>query len=105
MEAVITVSESSRNPEFNMVSVDELGYCSLLMKNVSNIYRRQDTNPVFNMTTVCYVVKPDFIRNHTSLFDGSVKAIKIPKIRSVDIDDIDDFRFAEYLFKMKNKNG
>ena len=36
----------------------------------------------------------------TQIFDGRVRAVVIPKERSVDIDDEFDFKFAEALLKL-----
>ena len=37
-----------------------------------------------------------------SYWEGNVKFIEIPKIRSIDIDDMSDFRLAELIYKNKN---
>ena len=37
------------------------------------------------------------------LLEGVVRSVEIPRNRSVDIDDIDDFDYAEFLFA-RNKN-
>ena len=34
---------------------------------------------------------------------GKMGYIIVPETRSIDIDNIDDFRYAEYLFKLKHK--
>ena len=55
------------------------------------------------MTTVAYVVKPEFVLKKDSIFSGTVKSIEIPVSRSIDIDSQFDFNLAEFLFK-KNLN-
>ena len=51
------------------------------------------------MTTVAFVTRPNFIINNTSIWDGRVKGVIIPKERSLDIDDAFDFSIAKYLMQ------
>lgn len=97
-DVVITVTPASRSPHFNMVSRDDNGYCRIFSP-VSSYSRRQDVPEVFDITTVAYVVKPGFILQHNSLFDGVVKSVVVPKDRAVDIDDIYDFKLAEVILQ------
>lgn len=99
IDAIITVTESNRNPWFNMVQESEDGYVDLVNKPKNTIYRRQDAKKVYDMTTVAYVLRPSFILNNNSIFSGKIKALKIPVERSLDIDSIYDFHIAEYLLK------
>jgi len=63
----------------------------------NNVRRRQDAPEAFDITTVAYVAKPDFILDNSGLFDGVIKSVIIPKARAIDIDDEIDFRIAEAL--------
>ena len=60
--------------------------------------RRQDAPIVYDMTTVAYVLRPNFILQKKNIFDGKVKSVVVPKQRAVDIDDIYDFKMAEIIF-------
>jgi len=93
---VVSVTESSRSPFFNMVS-EKNGYVKLLMEDEAKPMRRQDAPVNYDMTTVAYVSRPKFILNNNRIFDGRVKAYKVPKIRSIDIDSNYDFSIAEML--------
>ena len=62
------------------------------------IYRRQDAPKVYDMTTVAYVLNPQFVMSHDSVFVGRVEAIHVPTERSIDIDSLLDFEMAEFLF-------
>ena len=57
----------------------------------------------YDMTTVAYISRPSFIKNNNKIFDGKVKAVLIPKERSVDIDDEIDFKIAELLMKERQE--
>ena len=95
-DIVITMTNASRSPYFNMVSERD-GYVKLLVENECEYSRRQDVPIVYDMTTVAYVTRPDFIKNNNKVFDGQVKASLVPKERAVDIDDEIDFKIAEML--------
>ena len=66
---------------------------------VENIYRRQDSPVVYDMNTVVYIFKPNFILKANHLFDGKVTSIVTDKKSSVDIDDKIDLKFAKSLLK------
>jgi len=102
-DVVITVKNAARHPSFNMVSLDEDNYANLVMPVKKVVHRRQDAPSVYDMTTVAYVSRPDFILNSSSLFEGRVTAVKIPDERSLDIDTDLDFEFAEFLMSRKSR--
>lgn len=94
----LTITESNHNPRFNMVSLQDDQKVKLIADN-NAITRRQDAPKAFNITTVAYAALPDYVLNTSNLMDGDVSAVKVPKNRAIDIDDIDDFQFAEFLFQ------
>ena len=100
VDSIITVSEASRNPYFNMIINDSKGYSSIVI-NHNGITRRQDAPKVFDMTTVAYVVKTKFIKTSKNFFDGKVRSVCIPEERAIDIDTILDFKVAECLISTK----
>ncbi|MCF8196385.1 MAG: acylneuraminate cytidylyltransferase family protein [Polynucleobacter sp.] len=101
-DIVITVTESHRNPYFNMVKLDKHQYANLLLyKPDVALYRRQDAPIVFDITTVAYVAKSDFVLNKNTMFEGAVGAVEVPRERSIDIDTQIDFDFAQYILKAK----
>jgi len=103
-DVVVTVSESSRSPYFNMVK-KEKNYIKLLIESEKLYSRRQDVPQIYDMTTVAYVARTNFIKNNNKIFDGRVKASIVPKERAVDIDDEIDFRMAELLMKIDQENA
>ena len=97
VDSVITVSEASRSPYFNMIVNNDSGYASLVISPENQITRRQDAPEVFDMTTVAYVVNTNVVKQSNSIFEGKVKSIIIPQERSIDIDTLLDFKIAECL--------
>jgi CMP-N-acetylneuraminic acid synthetase len=97
VDVVITVTEAHRNPYFNMVSKQEDGSFNLVISPANNISRRQAAPVVYDMTTVAYVVNPQFVLRESSIFAGRVKAVSVPVERAIDIDTKLDFDIAEWL--------
>jgi len=103
VDIVITVSEAHRNPYFNMVCQDENGYCRLVIPPQEQVVRRQDAPVVYDMTTVAYVVNPDFVLSADSLFEGRVRSVQVPCEHALDIDTEFDFQLAEYLINQRKR--
>ena len=98
-DIVITVRPGERSPYFNMVTLTGEGEARLVMQSNNVINRRQDSPAVYDVTTVAYAARPNFVRASNSIFGGRVKAVIVPAERSVDIDTELDFKFAEFLLK------
>ena len=96
-DVVLAITESHRNPWFNMVAKREDDTFSPVNSSEGKLTRRQDAPSVFDVTTVAYVANPKFVLEQMSLFDGRVKAILVPVERSIDIDTSHDFAIAEFL--------
>lgn len=103
-DIVITVADSHRSPYFNMVKVQQDGFSSLVIPPETEISRRQDVPVVYDMTTVAYVVRPEFVMSRNSMFEGRVWQVLIPAERALDIDTPLDFSIAECLLKKNEKN-
>lgn len=103
-DLVVTVRPAERNPYFNMVVLNDEGYARLVIPPKGNIYRRQDAPRVYDMTTVAYAARPEFILNARSMFEGKVKAVVVSAERALDIDTELDFKFAEFLLGQSQMN-
>jgi N-acylneuraminate cytidylyltransferase len=98
-DAVITIRNAGRHPSFNMFTLDEEGWAGLVMPLGKAIGRRQDAPKVYDMTTVAYVARPEFVMQTESILNGRIKAMIVPEERAVDIDTELDFCFAEFILK------
>lgn len=97
LDGVITVRECDRNPYFNVVHKDSSNLFRLVLDG--KFSRRQDAPTVYEMTTVAYVVKADFILSADRLFDGKLRAVKIPRDRAIDIDTPFDMTVAKVVLE------
>jgi CMP-N-acetylneuraminic acid synthetase len=96
-DIVLTMSESHRSPWFNMVSKNVDENLQLIIEDKNNPTRRQDAPVSYDLTTVAYVARPDFIMNNKSIWDGKSKGVIIPAERAIDVDTELDFRVAKLL--------
>ena len=102
-DMVITVTDAHRSPYFNMVKGHPDGTVGLVIPPQSAIARRQDVPIVYDMTTVAYVVRPEFVMSHNSAFEGRVRAVYVPMERAIDIDTLLDFQIAECLLNVRGE--
>ncbi len=96
-DVVITVTDAHRSPYFNMVKVQSDGCVGLVIPPDGSVFRRQDAPVVFDVTTVAYVVRPEFVIAKNGIFEGLVRHVHVPIERALDIDTLLDFRIAECL--------
>lgn len=96
-DVVISVTSSDRNPHFNMVIFDDKGSVHIAAPLPDTIARRQDAPAVYSVTPVAYAVRRDFLLESSSMFEGNVRAVSIPRERAIDIDTEFDLRLAECL--------
>ncbi len=101
-DMVITVTDSHRNPYFNMIKVNTDDTVDLVIPPVNTLTRRQDTPKVYDMATVAYVAKSEFVMTHNATFEGRVKSVHVPLERAVDIDTLFDFEIAEFILSKQN---
>ena len=84
-----------------MVLVKKNKTCNIVNPK-KHFYRNQDAPSVFDITTVAYFAKPDYITSLNSknnLMKGKVVGTEISRINSIDIDTQYDLELANYYFK------
>jgi N,N'-diacetyl-8-epilegionaminate cytidylyltransferase len=103
-DIVITVKKTDRNPFYNMVMLDEDGSVRLACPPEKPIHRRQDAPAVYDMTTVAYATRPEFILRANYMFEGKMQAVVVPEERGVEIDTHLDFEWVDYLMRRENRS-
>ena len=86
IDVVVTVTEALRSPYFNMVKKNADGTIDLVIPPSNALTRRQDAPSVYDMATVAYVLRTEFVMTHQSIFEGRVAAVDVPLERAIDID-------------------
>jgi CMP-N-acetylneuraminic acid synthetase len=103
-DVVVTITNSHRNPYFNMVKEDASAEFVLVNKPDQIITQRQRTPTVFDLTTVCYVANSQFVLTNNGIFEGKVGAVRVPQERAIDIDTEFDFDIVQALIKSGKVN-
>lgn len=94
-DMVVTITEASSNPYFNMVRPTPDGLVQIALQDGGKPMRRQDAPHLKDLTCVAYVTTPDHIMAADGVFDGRVKGVEVDKISAIDIDTEFDLKLAE----------
>ena len=99
-DMLITVTKPHRNPYFNMIEVKKNKFAKIVNENKINyISNRQEAPSVYDVATLAYVTTPEYILKANKMFFGNVDFYEVPKTRAIDIDNLIDFEYAEFLKK------
>ncbi|OGV13388.1 MAG: acylneuraminate cytidylyltransferase [Stygiobacter sp. RIFOXYA2_FULL_38_8] len=98
----IGVQEVDKHP-YLMHKINKLGSLEPLFKKVQ-LTRRQDADKIYAVNGAIYFAKSDFILNQKSFVGQNTSAFLMDKISSIDIDDMSDFQYADYLLKREKIN-
>lgn len=102
-DCAIVITDAHRSPYFNMVRMDAKGYAKVVMAPEGEISRRQDAPAVYDITTIAYAVRGDYLRQARSALGGRVVTFKAPVERSLDIDTPLDWELAEFLLSRRGR--
>lgn len=99
--AIVGISKTeSQNPAFLIQKSDKdflVGYESHDMK----VLRRQDINEVYFFEGSVYVSRVDTLLSKKTFYHECTLGYEVPKWKSLEIDDIDDFIMVEAMMKVK----
>lgn len=106
-DVVFSVTDSRRNPYFNMVKKTENGYKPVITANYNS---RQEAPEIFDMNASLYAYSPTFLDSGKDLFEGKCDIIKMMDTAVLDLDHSNDYELmqviANYLFtKYKEYNN
>ena len=103
-DVVMAVSDAHKNPWFNMVKIDDVSQqVRLVNEPAQRIYNRQAAPQVYDVSTVAFIIKCDYLLEATSIYDGETRAVILPKTHCVDIDTEEDIAYAEFLLGQREK--
>tara|TARA_Y100001958_G_scaffold152612_1_gene138994 strand:+ start:6469 stop:7185 length:717 start_codon:yes stop_codon:yes gene_type:complete len=102
LDMVVSVKKSKANPYFNLYEENDKG--KLFQSKKSNFIRRQDCNEVFQFNGAIYVINSKSIKEKQIHDFNEVIKFQMDEISSIDIDDMGDWVYAEYLLKYKKND-
>lgn len=98
--SVVSICELEHSSSINL-RLNKKNTLDFVFSDLSNI-RRQDYQTEYRINGGIYICKTDFYLKYENFYmEGSYPYI-MDKSSSVDIDDIDDFMYAEYLINKSN---
>lgn len=103
-DVTFSVTESRRNPYFNMVMDCEKGVRKVLQ---SDFVARQQAPAVYDMNASLYAYKPEFLQTGKGVLDGYCEITTMMDTGILDLDHVNDFELmqviAKYLFENKEE--
>ena len=95
-DVVFSITDSRRNPYFNMVMKTEKGYERVI---ASDFNARQEAPEIFDMNASMYAYSPKFLKSGKGIFEGKCDVIKMLDTAILDIDSEEDFVLMEVVAK------
>lgn len=104
-DLVVSVTEAADNPYFNLVELGADGQVHL-SKGTGNL-RRQDAPAVYALNGSIYVWRRSALNwaADKGLWSVSIVPYVMPRWKSVDIDNLEDFEYAQWLYARHRGGG
>lgn len=105
-DVTTSVTQSRRNPYFNMVKKTERGYQKVI---ASDFTARQQAPEIFDMNASLYAYRSEFLKMGKGVLDGYCECIHMYDTGVLDLDHENDYELmqviAEYLYRTKPEFG
>lgn len=95
LDMVVSVKETDANPYFVLYEENEEGYLKKSKQGEFN--RKQDCPKVWELNGAIYVINNTTLMRENYLLSKKIIKYYMDKESSIDIDDINDFKFIEYI--------
>ena len=95
-----SICKVNKHPYYTYKINDSLKLQSFSKKHVESS-RRQDLPGAYSLNGALYLVKTDWFLNHKSFINEETLGYLMSSEKSVDIDTIEDWNWAEYLINQK----
>lgn len=93
---LITICQARKNPYFNMIEQKGKKF-DLVKKKERNIKRRQDAPSIFELNAAIYLWRKKYLLKSDNLFSKKTIYYRMPYNRSIDIDNLTDFKIVKYF--------
>lgn len=105
-QIVFTVTDSRRNPYFNMVTSGQKGYERVIP---SNFHSRQEAPKIYDMNASMYAYDPEFLETGKNIFEAACGIVKMKDTGILDLDHENDLELmqaiADYLYEKNPAYG
>jgi len=98
IDMVVSVKETSSNPYYNCFEEDNKGFLKI-SKGDGLFTRRQDVPKVYEFNGAIYVINPDSLKKMPLCRFTKRRKYVMDEIHSVDLDNMIDWKFAEFIIK------
>ncbi|MGS2777510.1 acylneuraminate cytidylyltransferase family protein [Robertmurraya sp. GLU-23] len=95
-DVVFSVTESRRNPYFNMVKKTGDGYTRVIESSFNS---RQEAPEIFDMNASLYAYSPSFLESGKGIFEGKCEVITMTDTAVLDIDHEKDLEYMQVIGK------
>jgi CMP-N,N'-diacetyllegionaminic acid synthase len=102
-DMVMSCCDARKNPYFNLVEPDKMGSLHISKPLPGGVVARQLAPTVYEHAASTYVIKPDYLKNANSLYEGRVIPYLMQADRCIDIDSPFDFKLVEFLLNERLK--
>lgn len=97
-EGMFCVRESWKNPYFNIL-IKKNSKFQVANKLKTKIVARQLAPKTYDHIAALYIFKTSYIKKAKHFLDGRLASYKLPLLKSIDIDDKEDFELVKKILK------
>ena len=94
---LISGNKSRKNPYFNMIEKQKNNSLKLVIKPKKYFVRTQDAPTVYDLNASIYIWKRKSCFSQRGPFCKKTYFYEMPYSRSIDIDNLSDFRMVEFF--------
>ena len=98
-KSCVSVTEAEHSPYWMYSLSNDEVMIPLLKISMDNSYQRQKLPKVYRLNGAVYVAECNFIKKNRSFIGSETLGYVMPQERSLDIDTISDFDFAEFVIR------
>ncbi|MFW6016131.1 MAG: hypothetical protein ACOCRK_06805 [bacterium] len=102
-DSIIGLVKSEKHPYW-MMEIQNGEVKSYGEEQINNFTRRQDLPNIYNINGAIYITKTELFKKTLCRWSGKTLPYIMPKERSIDIDDIKDWKLAEFMLEEENND-
>jgi CMP-N,N'-diacetyllegionaminic acid synthase len=97
-DGMFCVRESRKNPYFNILVKKKNGY-KIVNSLIKKVVARQLAPKTYDHIAALYAFNTNYIKKTKHFLDGKLIGYKLPLLKSIDIDDKEDFELVKKILK------